>query len=137
FVISKGMPALIKAAIFFYFTYKLVLNERRLKIMVYIFILANTFRVIEPLYLNLTQGYWGSKTAFGWDQVNRLQGAPHDIVNANGLAFVIASILPFYHYLFGTKSIWRKLIYWALTPVLLYTMSLTLSRSGLLAVAII
>lgn len=136
-VLNKGLPAFIKAAIFFYFTYKLVLDERRLKIMVYIFILANTYRVIEPLYLNLTQGYWGSKTSFGWDQVNRLAGGPYDIVNSNGLAFIIASILPFYHYLFGTKGIWRKLIYWALTPVLLYTMSLTLSRSGLLAVAII
>lgn len=136
-VIAKGLPEFIKAAIFFLFTYKLVLSEQRLKVMLYIFIFANTFRVIEPLYLNITQDYWGSKTSFGWDQVNRLAGSPADIINANGLAFVIASILPFYHYLFGTKSIWRKVIYWGLLPILLYTMSLTLSRSGLLAVAII
>lgn len=136
-VIGKGIPEFIKAAIFFLFTYKLVLNEQRLKVLIYIFIFANTFRVIEPLYLNITQDYWGSKTSFGWDQVNRLSGSPADTINANGLAFVIASILPFYHYLFGTKTFWRKLIYWGLLPVLLYAMSLTLSRSGLLAVAII
>jgi len=136
-VLGKGLPNLIKAATFFYFTYKLVLDEKRLKIIVYLFLLVNTFRVIEPLYLNITQGYWGSTTSFGWDSVNRLQGGPYDVVNGNGLAFVIASILPFYHYLFGARGFLRKLIYWALLPVLLYTMSLTLSRSGLLAVAII
>jgi putative inorganic carbon (HCO3(-)) transporter len=135
--LGQGLPNFIKASIFFFFTYRLVLSEQRLKVMVYIFILANTFRVIEPLFLNLTQGYWGSKTTFGWDQVNRLAGSPHDIINSNGLAFVIASILPFYHYLFGTQGFLKKLIYLALLPILLYTMTLTLSRSGILAVAII
>lgn len=135
--LGQGLPNFIKASIFFFFTYKLVISEQRLKIMVYLFILANTFRVIEPLFLNLTQEYWGSKTTYGWDQVNRLAGAPHDIINSNGLAFVIASILPFYHYLFGTKGTLKKLLYLAMLPVLLYTMTLTLSRSGILAVAII
>jgi len=136
-VVSQGIPALIKASIFFFFTWKLVLNESRLKTMVYIFIFANTFRVIEPLTLNLLYGYWGSQTSYGWDQVDRLSGGPYDVINANGLAFVIASILPFYHYLFGGGSFKRKVIYWLITPVLLYTMALTLSRSGLLALAII
>lgn len=135
--LGQGLPNFIKASIFFFFTYKLVISENRLKIMVYLFILANTFRVIEPLFLNLTQGYWGSKTTYGWEQVNRLAGAPHDIVNANGLAFVIASILPFYHYLFGAKGFLKKLLYLLMLPILLYTMTLTLSRSGILAVAII
>lgn len=136
-VISKGLPNFIKAAIFFFFTYKLVLDEGRLKLLVYAFLLANTFRVVEPLYLNITQDYWGSQTSFGWDMVNRLAGGPHDVINGNGLAFVIASILPFYHYLFAGKGFIRTLIYLAMVPVLMYTMSLTLSRSGLVAVAII
>lgn len=135
--LSRGIPEFIKAIIFFFFTYSLVLNEQRLKIVVYTFLLANTFRIIEPLYLNITQDYWGSGTTFGWDRVDRLAGAPHDVINANGLAFLIATVLPFYHYLFGSSGFWRKLIYWSLVPVLLYTMSLTLSRSGILAVAII
>lgn len=136
-VISRGIPEFIKAVIFFFFTYSLVLNEHRLKIVVYTFLLANTYRIIEPLYLNITQDYWGSRTSFGWGSVNRLSGSPYDVVNANGLAFLIATVLPFYHYLFGSRNIFRKLVYWSLLPVLLYTMSLTLSRSGLLAVAII
>ncbi|RYG18907.1 MAG: hypothetical protein EOO07_07930 [Chitinophagaceae bacterium] len=136
-VISKGIPEFIKAIIFFFFTYKLVLNEERLKKIIYLFILCNTFRVVEPLYLHITQGYWGSVTSFGWDQVGRLAGAPKDVINANGLAFVIASILPFYHYIFGSKGFLSKLVYWSVLPILLYTMSLTLSRSGILAVVII
>lgn len=136
-VLSGGIPDLIKASIFFYFTYKLVINERRLKIIVYVFLACNTFRVLEPFALNQFFGYWGSRTSFGWDQVDRLSGGPYDVINANGLAFVIACILPFYHYLFGCGNFKRKLIYWMLTPILLYTMTLTLSRSGLLAVGII
>lgn len=136
-VLHTGLPNFIKAAIFFFFTYTLILSERRLRTTVYLFIFVNTIRVLEPLYLNLTQGYWGSTTAFGWDQVNRLSGAPNDVINANGLAFVIASLLPFYHYLFGNRTIWHKLVYWGVLPLFLYAMSLTLSRSGILAVAII
>lgn len=136
-VLGSGVPDLIKATIFFYFTFKLVLNEKRLKIAVYVFLFCNTFRVLEPLILNQLYDYWGSKTSFGWDQVNRLSGGPYDVINANGLAFVIACILPFYHYLFGGGNFRRKLVYWILAPVLLYTMTLTLSRSGLLAVGII
>lgn len=135
--IGSGIPALIKASIFFYFTFRLVLNEKRLIVVVYTFLICNTFRVIEPFVLNQLYGYWGSQTSFGWDQVNRLSGGPYDVINANGLAFVIASILPFYHYLFGGGGFRKKIIYWALTPILLYAMTLTLSRSGLLAVGII
>lgn len=135
--LKQGIPDLVKATIFFLFTYTLVLNEQRFKTVVYLFLAVNTFRVIEPLYLNITQDYWGSRTSFGWEKVNRLAGAPHDVINGNGLAFVIATILPFYHYLFGAGSFKRKLLYWAMIPVLLYTMSLTLSRSGMLAIAII
>lgn len=136
-VLSKGIPDLIKAVIFFFFTYKLVLNESRLKIIVYVFLFCSTFRVLEPLALHVFTGYWGSRTSFGWDLVDRLSGGPYDVINANGLAFVIASILPFYHYLFGSRSLKYKLVYWCILPLCLYTMSLTLSRSGLLAVAII
>lgn len=135
--IGQGIPNLIKATIFFFFTYKLVLNEHRLKIMVYLFLCVNTYRILEPLMLHLTTGYWGSRTTYGWDQVDRLSGGPYDIIGPNGLAFVIATVIPFYHYLFGTRSFKFKLVYWALLPPFLITMALTLSRSGILAIAII
>jgi len=137
-VLSKGLPNLIKASIFFYFTYKLVLNEQRLKTMVTVFIVVNTIRVLEPLFLHFAFGYWGSQTSFGWDEVDRLAGAPSDVVNSNGLAFVIATLLPFYHYLLGgSKRFFHKIIYWGMLPVFLLTMQLTLSRTGILAVILI
>lgn len=135
--IGQGIPNLIKATIFFFFTYKLVLNESRLKIMVYLFLLANTYRILEPLVLHFTIGYWGSRTSYGWEEVDRLSGGPYDIIGPNGLAFVIATVIPFYHYLFGTRSFKYKLIYWLLLPAFFFTMALTLSRSGILAIVII
>lgn len=136
-VLSKGLPSLVKAVIFFYFTYKIVDTEARLKIVVGAFLLFNTFRVLEPLYMNIAYGYWGSKTSFGWEAVQRLAGSPYDVINSNGLAFVIASILPFYHYLLGSTGWKGKAVYLALLVPFMYTMSLTLSRSGLVAIAMI
>jgi putative inorganic carbon (hco3(-)) transporter len=135
--IGQGIPNLIKATIFFFFTYKLVINEQRLKIMVYLFLLANTYRILEPLVLHFATGYWGARTFYDGGKVDRLSGGPYDIIGPNGLAFVIATVIPFYHYLFGTSSFKYKLIYWLLLPAFLFTMALTLSRSGILAIAII
>jgi O-antigen ligase len=135
--LGQGFPNLIKAAVFFFFTYRLVLNEDRLKIMVYLFIIVNSLRVVEPLVLHLTTGYWGEQTTFGEDQTDRLAGAPSDVIGANGLAFVIATLLPFYHYLLGAGKFKAKLLYLLILPVFMFTMALTLSRTGILAVAII
>jgi putative inorganic carbon (hco3(-)) transporter len=136
-VIGRGLPNLIKAGIFFFFTYKIILNEQRLKTMVYLFVFLNTFRVCEALFLNVVFGYWGEKTYYDGVFVQRLAGAPYDIIGANGLAFVIATILPFYHYLFGSKGFFGKAFYLAMLPICLYSMQLTLSRTGILAVIII
>lgn len=136
-VLNSGIELFIKAAIFYFFTLKLVRTEKRLLIFIWVYIACNTFRILEPLYLNITTGYWGSATSLGWEKADRLSGSPYDIINSNGLAFVIASVLPFYHYLWGNGTKKQRLSYALLLPVLLYTMSLTLSRSGLLAVMII
>lgn len=135
--LGQGLPNLIKAAVFFFFTYKLVLNEERLKTMVYLFIIVNSLRVVEPLVLHFTIGYWGSRTTYGEDQADRLSGAPYDVIGPNGLAFVIATLLPFYHYLFGSGKFKAKLLYLCVLPIFMFTMALTLSRTGILAVAII
>lgn len=77
---------------------------------------------------------WG---ASGGGFEPRLQGSPYDVINGNGLAFVIASILPFFHYVFGSGGLKGKLFYIVSLPFLLYAMKLTLSRSGFLALAIV
>lgn len=137
-VINNGLVAFIKGAIFYFFTVNLVINEKRLKYLLAVFIICNLIRVLEPLFLNLTTGYLGSRTSLGGgDFEGRLAGAPSDTINPNGLAFVIATIIPFLHYVFSSISKKAFYVYLCLIPVLIYTMNLTLSRSGILAIAII
>jgi len=136
-VLHHGLEGFIKAVIFYFFTVRLIRTEKRLFVLIGIYVACNTFRVLEPLYLHLTTGYWGSATDMGGTIDPRLEGSPYDVINGNGLAFVIASIVPFYHYLFGGGGTKSKLLYLLMLPILLYAMALTLSRSGLLALAII
>ncbi|RBP25691.1 O-antigen ligase-like membrane protein [Marinobacter pelagius] len=137
-VINNGLVSFIKGAIFYFFTVNLVVNSSRLKIIISIFVGCNIIRIMEPLFLNITTGYLGSATYLGQgDFAGRLAGAPADVINPNGLAFVIATVTPFLHYVFATTNKKAFALYLLLMPLLLYTMGLTLSRSGMLALAII
>lgn len=137
-VINNGMLAFIKAAIFYFFTVNLVTNESRLKWILGVFVGCNLIRILEPLFLNLTSGYLGSATHLGSGEfAGRLSGAPVDTINPNGLAFVIATVIPFLHYVFAASGKKALAIYILLLPILFYTMGLTLSRSGVLALGII
>src|SRR5690554_4177257 len=60
-VVKNNMADFVKAIVFFYFTVLLVDSDRRLKIFLVVFIGCQVFRVLEPLYLHLTEGYWGSR----------------------------------------------------------------------------
>jgi len=137
-VINNGMIDFIKGAIFYFFTVNLVTNTTRLKQVIFVFVSCNLIRVLEPLFLNVTSGYFGSTTYIGSGEfAGRLAGAPADTINPNGLAFVIATVLPFLHYVLAPINKRTNFIYLLLIPVLLYTMVLTMSRSGVLALAII
>jgi O-antigen ligase len=137
-VLNTGIPNFIKAIIFYYFTISLVDTEKKLKVFMIIFIACQSFRVFEPLYLHITDGYWGSVTHMGgYEMMDRLAGAPHDIVNPNGLAFVIASVIPFFHYLGLSSSNKIKMLYLVSLPVFVYAMVLTASRTGFLALVVI
>jgi O-antigen ligase len=68
--------------------------------------------------------------------MDRLSGAPHDIINPNGLAFVIDTIIPFIYFLsFGSRK-WAVAALISL-PICLYALVLTGSRSGLIGLATI
>ncbi len=137
-VISYGIPNFIKAVIFFYFTSSLITTEERLKKFLLVFIVCQSFRILEPLYLHIANGYWGAVTYMGADEMmDRLSGAPHDIVNPNGLAFVITSVIPFFHYTSLSSSMKFKIIYLCILPLFLYTLVLTASRTGFLALGMI
>ena len=136
-VLKNNLVVFIKAVVFYYFTVTFVTSETRLKIFLYVFLACQTFRVFEPLFLHITQGYWGSFAYIGDGEVmNRLAGAPHDVINPNGLAFIILTIIPFYYYL--SSFSWKhKLLFLTVIPLSIYTLVLTGSRSGLLALFMI
>jgi putative inorganic carbon (hco3(-)) transporter len=134
-VLRAGFPEFLKAFVFYWFTVVFVTSPRRLVIALAVFVGCQTFRVLEPLYLHVTEGYWGSMASMaGWESMDRLSGAPFDVVNPNGLAYIVLTVLPFLHYLTAGKPAGR-LLYVSLLPALIYTLLLTGSRSGLVGLA--
>ena len=99
-VLKIGFPQFFKAFVFFYFTVTLVNSPRRLTWLLVVFLACQMVRVVEPVYLNMTEGYWGSTASMsGEESMDRLSGAPTDVVNPNGFAFVILTVIPFLHFL--------------------------------------
>jgi O-antigen ligase len=132
-----GFPNFFKAFVFYYFTASLITTEDRLRKLLITFLGCQMFRVFEPLYLHVTEGYWGSAAMMsGWEMMNRLAGAPNDVVNPNGLAAIVLTIVPLLHYL-TAGNVKGRLIYVASMPPLLWALILTGSRSGMLGLAAI
>ncbi|MCI0559033.1 MAG: hypothetical protein MN733_11095, partial [Nitrososphaera sp.] len=93
-VINTGIPNFIKAIVFYYFTVAFVVSENHLKTFVLVFMACQSFRILEPLYLHITEGYWGAFASMAnGEYLDRLSGAPSDVVNSNGLAFIICTVL--------------------------------------------
>jgi O-antigen ligase len=132
-VLHFGLIQFIQAVVFYFFTIKFVKEEKQMKLFMAVFLGSQVFRVLEPLFLHVTEGYWGSAASMAdWEFMNRLAGAPHDIVNPNGLAFVIVSICPFFYYYAGiNKKIFLLSLF--LFPLMIWTLALTASRSGFVA----
>jgi len=136
-VISTGIESLIKAIVFYYFTISFVQTEEKLKKFIHIFIGCQLFRIVEPLYLHITEGYWGSMASMAnWEYLNRLSGAPSDIVNPNGLAFIVCTALPFLYGL-STLGLVNRLAFVIFSPICIYVLILTGSRTGFLGLIII
>ena len=137
-VLNTGISSFAKSVVFLFFTALILDTEKKLKLFVGVFVICQIIRVLEPLFLNLTQGYWGSSTYLGQgDFADRLSGAPADVINPNELGFVIVTVIPFLHYLLlplGWKS---KALYLALMPALLYALLLTMSRGAFLALLVV
>ncbi|TXG78442.1 MAG: hypothetical protein E6R14_12660 [Thermomicrobiales bacterium] len=136
-VLSRGLEALAKASVFYFFTVAFVDSEQRIKKLVLTFVALQVFRVVEPLYLHVTEGYWGSVASMAdWEYLERLSGAPHDVVNPNGLAFVICTALPFLYFL-APLSRAHRLAFVMFSPLCIYALVLTGSRTGMLGLAVI
>lgn len=132
-----GLEKIIKATMFYYFTVYFVDTEDKLKRFIQVFLICQSFRIFEPVYLHITEGYWGSVASMsGWEYMERLSGAPKDTINPNGLAFVILTVIPFLYYLFNTSTFYR-LFSLITMPVAFYALLLTGSRSGMIGLIII
>lgn len=133
-VVRAGIPLFIKVVVFYLFTVSLIRTERQLKLFMLVFIACQTIRILEPLYLHYTEGYWGGNTTF---ELNRLAGGPNDVINPNGLAEICVSAIAFYYFL-GISAPW-----WGRVPLLglllpsLHAIILTGSRSGLIALLVV
>lgn len=137
-VIRHNLPEFIKAIVFLFFTALIIDSKKRLVLFLWVFVGCQVIRVLEPLYLHITEGYWGSATHLGGGEfAGRLSGAPSDVINSNELGFVIATALPFLHYLLFTGRWYSKLIYLVVVPCLLYALILTMSRGAFIAVLVV
>lgn len=137
-LVRANIDPFIKAVVFLFFTALIVDTKRRLKLFMGVFVFCQVFRVLEPLYMNIAQGYWGGATHLsGGDFASRLAGAPADVINPNELGFVIATAIPFLHYLLWPLGWKSKLLYLALIPAMLYALILTMSRGGFIALLVV
>ena len=136
-VLSTGIQNYIKAIVFFFFTVWFVQTRKQLQIFIVVFLFCQTFRILEPLYLHLTQGYWGSLASMAnWEFMYRLAGSPYDIINPNGLAFVVLTVLPFFLFYCKNNLTW-KLVSACCVPASLYALYLTGSRSGMVGLIVV
>ncbi|WP_129125873.1 O-antigen ligase family protein [Geomonas oryzae] len=136
-VVHYGLINFLKGIVFFYFTIWFVKTQKQLLLLVTTFVLCQSFRIFEPVYLHVTEGYWGSRASIaGWEFMERLSGAPYDVINPNGLAYVILTVIPFLIMLFEVSKL-HKLLAIAIMPLSLYALTLTGSRSGFVGLVII
>jgi putative inorganic carbon (hco3(-)) transporter len=137
-VLREGLPTFIRVASFLFFIIFLCTTWQRLRVFVFIWMGCEVFRVLQPVVMHLTSGYWGDSTYLGGGEfMDRLAGAPGDIINPNGLGFIVAAVIPFLHYFAMSQRRWIvKLAYLAILLALLYGLVLTGSRSAVLAVMV-
>lgn len=137
-VVRTNIDPFIKAVAFLFFTALIIDTDKRLKWFIGVFVFSQVFRVLEPLYLHITKGYWGSSTHLGGGEfAARLSGAPADVINPNELGFVIVTAIPFLHYLLWPSGWKSKLLYLAIMPAMLYALILTMSRGAFIALLVI
>jgi len=123
-----------KSLCFFFFVVATVDTTRKLRMLLVVYVATQLWRVLEPLYLHVTSGYWGSATSLGnWESMDRLAGSPYDIINPNGLGFVIIMTLPLLHFLVKPDTRVRRLLWGGVTGAMCYALVLSASRSGFLA----
>ena len=132
--VIRNLEPFLKSLCFFFFVVATVDTTRKLRVLLAVYVATQLLRVLEPLYMHIHSGYWGSFTALGnWEYMDRLAGSPYDIINPNGLAFVVIMTLPMLHFLIKPDTTLRRLLWFVLACAMCYALVLSASRSGFLA----
>ncbi len=132
--VLHNLETYAKSLCFFFFVVATVDTTRKLKILLTVYVATQLWRVLEPLYMHVTSGYWGSFTSLGnWEYMDRLAGSPYDIINPNGLGFVIVMTLPLLHFLIKPDTTVRRLLWGGVACAMCYALVLSASRSAFLA----
>ncbi|GAB6910005.1 conserved membrane hypothetical protein [Desulfosarcina cetonica] len=138
--LNVGFQPWIKALLFFFFTIKAVQTEKQFKITIWVFVACQVFRIFEPTYLHLTEGYWGSaaySVVGGISRLDRLSGAPHDVVNPTQLSWVAVNVVPFLFYLGWMAGKIGKALVACVAPPFFYGFTLTGARGGIVCLGIV
>lgn len=141
-IVYYGFEFFLKAIVFFIFTVAFVDTEKKMKVLISVFLACQLFRIIEPAYLHVTQGYWGSRansmTGGALSSMYRLSSAPADVLNPTQFAGLIVTVIPFFYFLFfkSQKKI-LKIVFLCLMLVFLYVLFLTGARSGLICLLVV
>jgi putative inorganic carbon (HCO3(-)) transporter len=123
-----------KSLCFFFFVVATVDTTRKLKVLLAVYVATQVWRALEPLYMHVTSGYWGSFTSLGnWEYMDRLSGSPYDIINPNGLGFVVIMTLPILRFLIKPDTLARRIVWAAIAGAMCYALVLSASRSSFLA----
>jgi hypothetical protein len=124
----------LKSVCFFFLVVATVDTTRKLGILLAVYTATQVWRVMEPLYMHVKSGYWGDITSLGnWEYMDRLSGSPYDIINPNGLGFVVIMTLPMLHFLVRPDTMIRRVIWASIALAMCYALVLSASRSGFLA----
>ena len=132
--VVHNLETYAKSLCFFFFVVATVDTTRKLRVLLAVYVATEVWRVLEPLYMHVVSGYWGSFTSLGnWEYMDRLAGSPYDIINPNGLAFVIIMTLPLLHFLIKPDTTARRILWGGVACAMCYALVLSASRSGFLA----
>ena len=131
--VVHNLETWIKSVLFFVFVVTTVDTTRKLKVLLAIYAATQVWRIAEPLYMHLRWGYWGGYTSLGnWEYMDRLSGSPYDIINPNGIGFVVIMTLPLLHFLVKPDTTVRRVIWVTIALAMCYALVLSASRSGFL-----
>ena len=132
--VVHNLESYAKSVCFFFFVVATVDTTRKLRTLLGVYAATQVWRVLEPLYMHLRSGYWGDIASLGnWEYMDRLSGSPYDIINPNGLGFVIIMTLPILHFLIKPDATVRRIVWAAIAGAMCYALVLSASRSGFLA----